>query len=70
MIALPLHLWWSGPRAFDLTDPADLRRVYEIVLREGTAADVRRFFDVTVLRSVLDELDLLPTVRRWPVGRR
>jgi hypothetical protein len=40
-VTLPRHLWWSGPRRFDLADPVDRRRVYELVLREGTAADVR-----------------------------
>lgn len=64
LVELPLHLWWSGSRQFDMDDLADLRRVYEIVLREGTAADIRRFIDVDVLREVFAELDLPPYVRR------
>lgn len=43
VIELTLHLWWSGDRAFDLDDPVDRRRVYEVVLREGTAEDASRY---------------------------
>ena len=52
---LPLHVKWSGPRTYDLDDPVQLRRVYELVLREGRAADVRAIVDVEVLEGVLDE---------------
>ena len=59
VVTLPLHIKWSGPRTYDLADPVALRRVYELVLREGTADDVRRYVDAAVLRDVLDDL-LLP----------
>ena len=64
VIRLPLHLWWSGERAFDMDDPVDRRRVYEIVLREGGEADVRRYIDREVLRAEIDALILPPDVER------
>lgn len=60
---LPLHVKWSGPRDYDLDDPADRRRVYEVVLREGNAADVRRYVDPAELARVIDDLVLPPHVR-------
>ncbi|MGF1662780.1 MAG: hypothetical protein ACFCVG_09985 [Kineosporiaceae bacterium] len=57
-IRLPLHLWWSGDREFDPDDPVDRRRVYEIVLREGGEADVRRYTDRATLAADLDDLVL------------
>lgn len=64
-VELPLRVRWSGPRrAYDLSDPRQLRRVYEQVLREGSADDVRRFIDVDTLVANWDELVLPPRVRR------
>jgi len=63
VVELPLHLKWSGPRRYDLRDPVQLRRVYEIVLREGGAADVRRFIDPHVVRELLPDLVLPAHVR-------
>lgn len=63
-MSLPLHLWWSGPRQFDLADPVDRQRVYEIVLREGTAADVRALITREGLAEVLDDLVLPAHLRR------
>ena len=40
LIDLPQHLDWSSRRSYDLDDPRDRRRVYEIVLREGTLDDL------------------------------
>jgi hypothetical protein len=31
---------------YDLTDRVDRRRVYEVVLREGSLDDLRRYVDV------------------------
>lgn len=62
-VVLPLHLKWSGPREYDLSDPAELRRVYEIVLREGRARDVRQFIDPDKLLTLWDELVLPDHVR-------
>ena len=64
VIRLPIHLKWSGPVEYDMSDPAQLRRVYEIVLREGRTEDVRRFIDPVVLEEVLGELVLPEPIRR------
>lgn len=64
LIELPLHLKWSGPRTYDLRDPQQLRRVYEIVLREGRARDVGRFVDPDVVISLLPDLVLPERVKR------
>ena len=51
-IELPLHIRWSGvPLTYDLNDRSDRARVYEQVLREGTADDVRFFVDADRLSS-------------------
>lgn len=64
-VALPLHIRWSGPAVrYDLEDPADLRRVYEQVLREGTPKDIQEFIDVERLPEMWDDLVLPPGVRR------
>ncbi|BAS26718.1 XRE family transcriptional regulator [Limnochorda pilosa] len=60
---LPLHLKWSGPREYDLDDPADRRRVYEIVLREGRSEDVRTYIDPGQLLTMWKELVLPANVR-------
>ncbi|CAN5257397.1 MAG: hypothetical protein H0V93_08850 [Euzebyales bacterium] len=42
-VTLPHHVNWSAPhRVYDLSDCRDRTRVYEQVLREGLADDVRR----------------------------
>lgn len=51
------------PRRYDLRDPAQLRRVYEIVLREGGAADIRRYVDADVVLDLLPDLVLPDRVR-------
>lgn len=51
-------------RRFDLADPVDRRRVYELVLREGTAADVRAHVTRDGLRDCLDDLVLPAHLRR------
>lgn len=60
VVELPLHVQWSGRRRYDLADPADRTRVYELVLREGDEDDVRRFVRVDALVELWDDL-LLPT---------
>ena len=65
VVELPAHIRWSGPPiAYDLDDRADRARVYEQVLREGTADDVRFYVDPEELRELWDELVLPPAVRR------
>lgn len=74
VVELPLHVQWSGRRSYDLSDRADRARVYQLVLREGTEDDVRRFVRLDELVEMWDDL-LLPThVRaaweRWLADRR
>ena len=71
-VELPLHIRWSGPPiTYDLDDRADCVRVYEQVLREGTADDVRFYVDPDRLAELFDELVLPPPVRRaWAGGLR
>ena len=64
-VTLPLWVRWSGPNlTFDLDDPDQRARVYEIVLQEGTEDDVRWFVDPDELASSWDRLVLPPWVRR------
>ncbi|MEX2550778.1 MAG: hypothetical protein WD638_11155 [Nitriliruptoraceae bacterium] len=62
-VVLPQHLDWSSRRSYDLDDPGDRRRVYEIVLREGTLDDLRRYVDSDQLVVVFDELFLPQDIR-------
>lgn len=68
-VELPLHIRWSDPPiTYDLEDRADRARVYEQVLREGTADDVRIYVDPDQLAELFDELVLPPRVRRAWAG--
>ncbi len=68
-VLLPLHVRWTDPPVtYDLTDPADGRRVYEQVLRDGTDEDIRRCIDPDRLLEEFDELVLPPHVRRAWAG--
>lgn len=59
LVELPLRLDWTGPfRAYDLDDPKDRVFVYETVLREGNADDVRRWIDDDVLLAIWDDIFL------------
>ena len=74
-IELPLHIRWSGPPlTYDLDNRGDRARVYEQVLREGTADDVRFYVDADRLLELWDELVLPPAVREawtaWIERRR
>lgn len=62
-IRLPLYLKWSGPSEYDLADPAQRKLVYEIVLREGRAEDIRKYIDLVELRRIWDSLFLPRHVR-------
>jgi hypothetical protein len=49
-VRLPLYLNWSEPdRDYDLSDRRERARVYEIVLREGTAQDISDYVDGALL---------------------
>lgn len=58
-VRLPLTLNWSEPdRVFRLADRSDRARVYEIVLREGSPADVLAYVDGTLLVDMWPDLVL------------
>lgn len=64
IVNLPLHLNWSDAgRRYDLRDRRQRARVYEIVLREGTPADVVAYVDGVLLLDLWDELVLPAAVR-------
>ena len=63
-ITLPLHLNWSQPnREFNLAERDRRARVYEIVLREGSTADVLSYIDGALLVDLWDSLVLPRDVR-------
>ncbi len=58
-VDLPLRLNWSDPgRVFRMADRFDRARVYETVLREGTAEDVLTYVDGALLVDLWPELVL------------
>jgi transcriptional regulator with XRE-family HTH domain len=64
VVELPLHLTWSVPgRVFDLRVRADRARVYEIVLQEGTPADILAYVDGALLVDLWQDLVLPRAVR-------
>ena len=73
-VRLPVDIAWSGQSEYDLGVPRQLRRVYEQVLREGTADEVRRYVRATTLYELWDELVLPAYVREawapWLAARR
>ena len=72
-VQLPLHLdWSSADRWVDLADRRQRARCYEIVLREGTAADIDAYVDGALLVDLWDELVVPVDIRRaWQplIGR-
>lgn len=66
VVELPHRMVWLPPedRRFDLEDPYDLSRVYEIVLREAVQFDeLRSWLDATTLMRLWPELFLPRGVR-------
>jgi transcriptional regulator with XRE-family HTH domain len=64
VVELPLHLNWSAPgRVFDLRSRADRARLYEIVLQEGTPADILTYVDGVLLVDLWEDLVLPRRVR-------
>jgi transcriptional regulator with XRE-family HTH domain len=64
-VRLPAHLDWTGPgRTYDLADRQQRQRVYEIVLREGTAEDILAYVDGALLVDAWPELVLPAPIRR------
>jgi len=63
-VVVPLTVNWSQPgRVFRLAERADRARVYEMVLREGSAEDIRAYVDGVLLVDLWDELVLPAYVR-------
>ncbi len=63
VVELPFHLYWTDDNnRFDLSKRARLRSMYQIVLTEGTADDVRTYINRALLIDVWDELWLSPAV--------
>ena len=62
-VRLPVDIAWSGQSDYDLGVRRQLCRVYEQVLREGTADQVRRYVRASTLLEVWDELVLPEYVR-------
>jgi transcriptional regulator with XRE-family HTH domain len=63
-VRLPLHLNWSDRgRVFDLSDRRQRARVYAIVLREGTPADLLEHIDGVLLADLWEELVLPREIR-------
>lgn len=73
-VRLPATVAWSGQPEYDLGDRRQLRLVYEQVLREGTAGEIRTYVRASTLLEVWDELILPPYVRQpwepWVAARR
>nr|WP_202889634.1 helix-turn-helix transcriptional regulator [Actinopolymorpha rutila] len=64
-IKLPLHLNWSAPDlTYDLADRSQRARVYEIVLREGSADDILTYVDGALLIDLWPDLVLPPDIAR------
>ncbi|MEO1061345.1 MAG: hypothetical protein AAFZ07_07985 [Actinomycetota bacterium] len=55
-VTVPSSLFWSGgDLALDLDDPADAAYLYQLVLREGTEADVLRYVHPRRLLELWDQ---------------
>ena len=66
-VELPHRMIWQEPRhrRFDLDDPYQLCRVYEIVLREAIRLDeLRTWLDAATLRRIWPDLYLPRGVRQ------
>lgn len=63
-VVLPVELNWSMPgRRFVTRDRRQRARLYEVLLREGTPADLERWLDGALLIDVWDEMVLPRAVR-------
>ncbi len=63
-VEVPVTVNWSQPgRVFRLSERGDRARVYELVLREGSADDLLRYVDGALLVDLWNELVLPRAVR-------
>ena len=72
VVRLPLHIAWSPPYEYDLTDRRSRRGAYQRILTEGTEgteADVLWYIEIDVLLDEWAALHLSPHIRvpwdRW-----
>ncbi|MGY0231011.1 hypothetical protein [Longispora urticae] len=65
VVELPPRLDWSEQRRYDLSDPAELSLMYEVVLRESLRPeDLRAYLDGRTLRRVWRRVYLPVRVRQ------
>lgn len=65
VILLPRHLDWSERIELHLDDPAELKLLYQRVIREAVRAeDLRRYLNAQLLRNVWPGLFLPVRARR------
>lgn len=67
-VPLPLHLCWSGPRQYDVSELSRRLLMYQIVITEGERADIEAFLDAGYLMTVWPKLRRLlhpRYVRPW-----
>jgi hypothetical protein len=67
-VGLPASVFWSGPEPrtvrWDLADTHRRRDLYEIVLVEGSADDIRTLINGPALVDLWDQMYLPPWVRQ------
>lgn len=51
VVALPLHLAWSGLREYNVSDQRLRMSMYQVVLAEGRRSDVERYICAEHLRA-------------------
>ncbi len=59
MVVLPLHVAWSGRRAYDVSDERQLLMLYALLLAEAQREDLERFLNRESLVSMWPLLGLL-----------
>ena len=65
-ITLPVALDWTPRDGYDLSRPAAVRSLYQVVLREArTEADIETYLNADVLASVWESLTLPAVVRQF-----
>jgi len=63
-VIIPDHVDATNPcRIYELDDPAQRKYVYEIVLTDGTPADINQLIDHTLLAEMWDRLYLPHDIR-------
>lgn len=74
VVPLPLHLCWSGPRQYDVTDPSARLALYQTVITEGDRREIESYLDAAGLLAVWPKLRGLlgpryrsPWEERFPV---